>query len=644
MKYNWRRSKVWLYATLIVALVVGLYLPAINGPFLFDDIPNLSGLAHIKYQGLFDYILNTPVRGLGRPLAYITFYFQADAWPKNPAPFKLFNIILHAINGALVMLLIAMLGRLVAPWSDVRNLWLLSALAGLTWAVLAIQASTVLYVVQRMTSLSATFTLLGLIGYVLVRRYSALESRQGWFWIVVAATLGYIGVFAKENGILFGWFVVLLEWWVVRPAVAPERRIRGVGRIVLFLVLFAAPPLLAFGYVMATSNVFGALPYRGWNWSERWMTETVLLWNYVGRILLPTPSKLNLLNDDVLAVGSVSLAVLLAGAGWLLCLAFSFVRRSALRWIGFAGIWFWVGHALESTFIPLELAFEHRNYLPSLAIIPLAIGVWQLLFGRVYGKVIAGVLMLLFLVWQLFVLTQEVRVWKDQNSFTAAAVLDRPTSTRANQMLAEYLVGQGRVLEAAQVIERLRLADSGNVGLALQLLYLQCFDSRVVVPGEAELLPLLRQGRYTPAAEVIDDVRDLKNKGGCQALSWPVFRHYVTTLMSNPAYSRYHTSGYRIVAYSYFHEQNYTAAMAELDKWPDNKANLSYLMVKVNISAHMGDYQRALELIALMRQQYSHLPPMKQLEFRELPTYLSDMEEQINIHRRDEGLDTSVYE
>ncbi len=42
------------------------------------------------------------------------------------------------------------------------------------------------------------------------------------------------------------------------------------------------------------------------------------------------------------------------------------VRRKKWPLFAFAVLWFFAGHALESTFLPLEYFFEHRNYLPLL--------------------------------------------------------------------------------------------------------------------------------------------------------------------------------------------------------------------------------------------------------------------------------------
>src|SRR5699024_8372087 len=50
--------------------------------------------------------------------------------------------------------------------------------------------------------------------------------------------------------------------------------------------------------------------------------------------------------------------------------------RHKNRWPLFALLWFFVAHLVESTVIPLELYFEHRNYLaiagPLLALVALA--------------------------------------------------------------------------------------------------------------------------------------------------------------------------------------------------------------------------------------------------------------------------------
>jgi hypothetical protein len=62
-----------------------------------------------------------------------------------------------------------------------------------------------------------------------------------------------------------------------------------------------------------------------------------------------------------------------AVAGLLLLAAGAYALRNKQPLITFGIAFFFVGHAMESTIIPLELVFEHRNYLPMLGILlPLA--------------------------------------------------------------------------------------------------------------------------------------------------------------------------------------------------------------------------------------------------------------------------------
>jgi len=65
------------------------------------------------------------------------------------------------------------------------------------------------------------------------------------------------------------------------------------------------------------------------------------------------PTRRNLGEVDLSAVG--------------LGLGLGLLRRSPLA--TFEILFLFAGHRLESTLIPLELAFEHRNYLPSLGLI-----------------------------------------------------------------------------------------------------------------------------------------------------------------------------------------------------------------------------------------------------------------------------------
>ena len=54
---------------------------------------------------------------------------------------------------------------------------------------------------------------------------------------------------------------------------------------------------------------------------------------------------------------------------WLLAIGGLVRYRHSQPALAFGLAWFLLGHSLESTFIPLEIAHEHRNYLPALGLL-----------------------------------------------------------------------------------------------------------------------------------------------------------------------------------------------------------------------------------------------------------------------------------
>src|SRR5690242_19300924 len=102
---------------IVLAIVIGvcllLYRPALYGPFLFDDFPNLAALTSIDHLGSWRDLgiyLSQPRSFPGRPLAMLSFLPLKASWPDHSFPFKLVNLIIHVLNGLLVYRLTWLLG------------------------------------------------------------------------------------------------------------------------------------------------------------------------------------------------------------------------------------------------------------------------------------------------------------------------------------------------------------------------------------------------------------------------------------------------------------------------------------------------------------------------------------------------------
>src|SRR5690606_30693523 len=158
----------------------------------------------------------------------------------------------------------------------------------------------------------------------------------------------------------------------------------------------------------------------------------------------PRLSASSLYNDDF-AVSRGLLDPLTTAPALLLVLgaltaAIAFRKRWPLA--AFGVLWFLAAHALESTVFPVELYFEHRNYVP---LVGPAFAVSASVFmarGELRQPVLAG-----FAVWLLLAATivhLQANVWGSEAKLATFWHLEHPASLRAQQQYALYLTSIGQ--------------------------------------------------------------------------------------------------------------------------------------------------------------------------------------------------------
>jgi hypothetical protein len=219
----------------------------------------------------------------------------------------------------------------------------------------------VLHVVQRMTSLSALFLLAALLLHLRGREQG---GRAGAAMLMLAwAFLWPLSFLSKETGALFPLFALAWELIV-------RRRSRGnLDRFARVLAALAGLCLAAgMAYVLSPRGqwLWSGYEFRPFSLVERLLTEARVLWFYLGLIVAPRLEALGLYHDDIAAstnlVSPWSTLPSLLGLIGLAWLAWRMRTRASLVAFGIA--WYLIGHAMESTVLPLEIAHEHRNYIP----------------------------------------------------------------------------------------------------------------------------------------------------------------------------------------------------------------------------------------------------------------------------------------
>ncbi len=484
------RNRLGFHATLaffFFLLLLSAYLVyarGLSGGFLFDDyatLPKLSEYGQLtRPRVLAFYVLGSGHDFGGRPLAHLSFLIDDYAWPSEPGPFKRTNILLHLLAGSLVLWLGLLIGRArglgerTAAWGALLGaaLWLLHPL----WV------STTLYVVQRMAILSAILVLAGLTAYVSGR----LKLARGHVRSGLAGMAAGVGLFtplaflAKENGALLPLLALVAEATVLRGLPVPQQA-RTAFRW-LRAALLGLPNLAIAAYFALTwDQVLAGYDRRTFSLGERLLTEPRALWSYVRELLLPRIQTGGLYQDDYPAsTGPLSpWTTLPALLGLLLALLAALRLRRTRPLLSFAILFFLAGHALESTFISLELYFEHRNYLPATGLFLAAgLGLARAAEGagvparaaRIGGA--AAPALLAALTWL------RADLWGDPATQALVWARMHPASLRAQQQAAITWLIQGRPDKAEHHIRTALLHHPRDPVLHLQLVSTLCSQEK----------------------------------------------------------------------------------------------------------------------------------------------------------------------
>lgn len=488
MQRNTGSTSDWQWLPLLMlggalGLTLWLYWPGLTGPFLLDDQHNIAPLMLGNYSpSAIWYALTHNESGLfGRMLS--TASLLLTGWLHGPGSwgFKYHNLLIHLLTG---LLLVGCCGRLLCWRLAQRDAWRLAVLAGLFWLLHPLQVSTVLYPVQRMAQLGVLFTVAGL--YVaLLGLEQARDGRRGR--AIGLLFFGYplllaMAVASKESGVLL-LPLTLLALGFIWPTLRPQQGLVGLQRN--FALLLVLLPLLL-GLLYFALRWPRLLDYSGrlFTLPERIYTQLHVLWFYLKLILLPRLGEMGLYHDDFATVSQPSLLTAVAGAGLVALLAVAWLARRRWPVVSLGIGWFFVGHLLESTVLPLEMVFEHRNYLAAFG--PLLLVAYGILaFSPSMRLFKWGVVVTLLCSFALMT-SARAKVWSDDGLLQEMSVQEHPDSARARSYYANYLFEHGELAKGREQLEYIRTRLLPDPGVTLHLLGSHCNEAQMPEPLLAE--------------------------------------------------------------------------------------------------------------------------------------------------------------
>jgi Tfp pilus assembly protein PilF len=450
--------------TVLAVLLLSVYGDSFNGSWQFDDAANITNNTAIHLKSLsWGEMEQTLLRGhvaahaTPRPVVYLSFGLNYLLGGLDVFGYHLVNWLIHFLASFFVFLFIRALLTLESVNKEYSGYaYQVALLASVLWAIHPLQTQAVTYLVQRMTSLAGMFYIMSLTFYLKARTSAQVIRSAAFLCCCVLSFLMALG--SKENALQMLLSLGLCEVLLIKGTGSWG----SPGKRKAFIALLGAAGLIGLLWmclgngVSAVSSGFKYRPFTLW---ERLLTQSRVLVFYLSLLLYPMPERLSLFHEFPIStslwnpLSTLFSVVSLAGILGVLIAA---ARRYAV--VSFCFLFFFVNHLMESTFLPLDLIYEHRNYIPSmLFFVPFALGFCSLL-GRHQEEKRMRVALSLFAALVIagfgHATYERNRVWKDPQTLWLDALGKAPGESRVHHNVAAFYQGGGQLHKAMEEYEK----------------------------------------------------------------------------------------------------------------------------------------------------------------------------------------------
>jgi tetratricopeptide (TPR) repeat protein len=461
------RLPAWLLAVLLALMTIALYWPATRNDFVsLDDPDYVTSNVHVQ-NGLtlegVEWAFVNPVSANWHPVTMLSLMLDSDLFGLKPWGYHLTNLLLHALNTALVFLLLRNLTG--ALWRSV----LVAALFGLH----PLHVESVAWVAERKDVLSTFFGLLSLLAYAQFAQKKSLNPQLSTLNYCLALLFFALGLMSKSMLVTWPFVMLLLDYWPLNRVRSAEGGVRNLIKLVKekipFFVLAAAASVVT---LVVQQQGGAVITVEDFPLGERVENVLISYCRYLGKMFWPTDMAVFYPYPGSWPVMEVLLAgVFLSGISAVLFLG---RRRYPFLLVG----WLW----FVGTMVPViglvqvgkQSLADRYTYIPSLGLFILAIwGAHELARRWRHHVISLSVAGLAAIIACILLTRQQIGYWKDNEILFRHALAVTQNNFIAHNDLGITLLNQDKASEAiGHFEEAIRLKPNyaqlyGNLGLAL---------------------------------------------------------------------------------------------------------------------------------------------------------------------------------
>ncbi|SCY86210.1 tetratricopeptide repeat protein [Desulfoluna spongiiphila] len=388
-----RQQTIFFSCVLLIGLLAS-YSNSFHASWHFDDQQNILERKSVHIRELSpESCLNaiggklSPISMLnGRSISYLSFALNWYAGQDNPFGYHVVNFIIHFLNGILLYYVIARLLQIDGQY-DPGQVYAVSMLAAFIWSLHPIQIQSVTYVVQRMNSLCALFYLAAF--YLFLGFYKS--NGISVFRPLLVVFFSLLSIASKQNGVLVG-LSILLVLFVYGNPFKDHFLSKTIG--ILWVGAFCVVALAFLDAAFEWSSVYSGYEFRDFTKGQRLLTQPRVLLFYLYQLFVPSSGLYSIAHSFSVSTSLISPASTLLSIfciGGLVMGACAAIYKG-YRLQGFAVLFFLINHLVESTVLPLEMVYEHRNYIPSFFLfVPPCLGIVKVISSPRFTPLIRGV-------------------------------------------------------------------------------------------------------------------------------------------------------------------------------------------------------------------------------------------------------------
>jgi len=462
------RARVFTVAGLAALLCFLVYSRALWCGFInLDDpfyITNNPLIKSLDGESLFS-IFTVPHLGAWLPLTYLSFAIDHFFWGLNPFGYHLTNVLLHAVNAALVVLLADRLCRdrflAAVPHQENRYHYpVMLLLAALFFSIHPLRVEAVAWAAGRKDVLNGLFTLGALLAYL---RYCELQDATAGRSRRIVSYLSALALFccsllAKQGSVTLPVILLLLDWYPLNR-LQKGRAMAVVAEKVPFFAVAVLITLLTIYFAMAENELISMkeMPFY-----VRVLVSGNAIFEYCRLTLYPTGITPYFVLPKPLPYGYLVKAAVVVVATAAALHSLPGRKAGAVIWLCFV-----ISLAPMLAFVHAgdDIAMAARyTYLASIAPSIAAAGALAMLYSRlaVMKRYLASAVAV-FLIFSVVMTERQIAVWQDTGTFWSRVIEIEPVGRAYGDRGVFYLIN-GRSADAVEDFSS-AIAIAVNAGL-----------------------------------------------------------------------------------------------------------------------------------------------------------------------------------